>query len=63
MSNRARKAKTNIDYGVFHRTGQKIVKGVIMDPKQKQIKEIQIREDIEEHFKLLKLMIWKLLMS
>ena len=50
----SRKSKIDIDYGIFHKTGEKIPKNrrkiIEMDLKEKKVLELKILSDIDEFF-------------
>ena len=53
MSGQGRRAKIDIDYNVFHETGEKIPKRRdTMDLNEKFILELQIKEDISESYSI-----------
>ena len=55
MTDRGRRAKVNIDYNIFHKTGEKVLKIEKMegsDLNEKKIVELQISEDILEIFNI-----------
>ena len=55
MSDRNRRAKINLDYNILHNTGQKVVKVIKdgkMDVTEKQVREMQVCEDLTESFVL-----------
>ena len=51
MSGRSRRAKIDIDYHLFHNTGEKVPKKrETMDLKEKCLLELQIKEDLSESY-------------
>ena len=53
MSDRNQRAKINLDYNILHNTGQKVVKVIKdgkMDMTEKQVREMQVCEDLTESF-------------
>ena len=55
MSDRERAGKRDIDYSIFHKTGKKVDKNRNnMDEvrREKRVKELQLRDDIDEAFTL-----------